>query len=122
MEYYAEPFKIKSVEPLRILTREQRAQKIRQAGHNLFNLHAEDVYIDLMTDSGTGAMSQRQWAALMTGDEAYAGAQSYLRLLDSCRDIFGYVLPAGAPGPRGRKGLPADPARGRQGCRQQHVF
>ncbi len=90
MEYIAEPFKIKAVEPLRILTRAQREQAIRDAGYNLFNLRAEDVYIDLMTDSGTGAMSQAQWAALMTGDEAYAGAQSYYRLMDSCRNIFGY--------------------------------
>ncbi len=90
MEYIAEPFKIKAVEPLRILTRAQREQAIRTAGYNLFNLRAEDVYIDLMTDSGTGAMSQAQWAALMTGDEAYAGAQSYYRLMDSCKDIFGY--------------------------------
>ncbi len=91
MEYIAEPFKIKAVEPLRILTRSEREQKIKEAGYNLFALRAEDVYIDLMTDSGTGAMSQHQWAALMTGDEAYAGAQSYYRLMDSCKDIFGYT-------------------------------
>lgn len=91
MDYIAEPFKIKAVEPLRILTREERQEKIVAAGYNLFSLRAEDVYIDLMTDSGTGAMSQSQWAALMTGDEAYAGAQSYYRLMDSCRDIFGYA-------------------------------
>ena len=90
MEYIAEPFKIKTVEPLRILTRAQREQNIKAAGYNLFSLRAEDVYIDLMTDSGTGAMSQHQWAAMMTGDEAYAGAQSYYRLMDSCKDIFGY--------------------------------
>ena len=90
MDYIAEPFKIKVVEPLRILTKEERLQRIKEAGYNLFNLRSEYVYIDLMTDSGTGAMSQHQWAAMMTGDEAYAGAQSYLRLLDSCRDIFGY--------------------------------
>ncbi len=92
MDYIAEPFKIKAVEPLRILTKEERVQKIVAAGYNLFSLRAEDVYIDLMTDSGTGAMSQSQWAALMTGDEAYAGAQSYYRLMDSCRDIFGYAF------------------------------
>jgi tryptophanase len=92
MEYIAEPFKIKAVEPLRILTREERLSKIKEAGYNLFNLHAKDVYIDLMTDSGTGAMSQSQWAAMMTGDEAYAGAQSYIRLRDRCREIFGYAF------------------------------
>ncbi|MBN1777293.1 MAG: tryptophanase [Clostridiales bacterium] len=92
MEYIAEPFKIKSVEPLKILSREERERRIREEGYNLFNLRAEYVYIDLMTDSGTGAMSQRQWAAMMTGDEAYAGAQSYLRLRETCRNIFGYAF------------------------------
>ncbi len=67
MDYIAEPFKIKTVEPLKLLTRTQREQSINAAGYNLFNLRAEDVYIDLMTDSGTGAMSQKQWAAIMTG-------------------------------------------------------
>lgn len=92
MDYIAEPFKIKSVEPLTILSREEREKRIREEGYNLFNLRAEYVYIDLMTDSGTGAMSQHQWAAMMTGDEAYAGAQSYLRLREVCRDIFGYAF------------------------------
>ena len=92
MEYIAEPFKIKSVEPLTILSREEREKRIKEEGYNLFNLRAEYVYIDLMTDSGTGAMSQHQWAAMMTGDEAYAGAQSYLRLREVCRDIFGYAF------------------------------
>ena len=91
MDYIAEPFKIKAVEPLKILTRSEREQKIKAAGYNLFSVRAEDVYIDLMTDSGTGAMSQNQWAAMMTGDEAYAGAQSYYRLMDACQEIFGYA-------------------------------
>ncbi|HPJ01448.1 MAG TPA: tryptophanase [Candidatus Limiplasma sp.] len=91
MDYIAEPFKIKAVEPLKVLTRSEREQKIKAAGYNLFSVRAEDVYIDLMTDSGTGAMSQHQWAAIMTGDEAYAGAQSYYRLMDACQEIFGYA-------------------------------
>jgi tryptophanase len=90
MDYIAEPFKIKMVEPLKILTREERQFKIAQANYNLFALRSDDVYIDLMTDSGTGAMSQYQWAAMMTGDEAYAGASSYYHLMDACQDIFGY--------------------------------
>ena len=92
MDYIAEPFKIKAVEPLKILTRAQREQKIKDAGYNLFSLPARDVYIDLMTDSGTGAMSQNQWAAIMTGDEAYAGADSYYHLMDACKEIFGYTF------------------------------
>lgn len=90
--YIAEPFKIKSIEPVRILTREERENAIRTANYNVFGLRSEDVYIDLLTDSGTNAMSQEQWAAVMTGDEAYAGASSYFHLMDTCADIFaGYA-------------------------------
>ena len=89
-KYVPEPFRIKSVEPIKILTREQREQKIKAAKYNLFNLRGEDCYIDLLTDSGTNAMSQNQWAAIMMGDEAYAGANSYFNLVKAGQDIFGY--------------------------------
>ncbi len=89
-KYIPEPFRIKSVEPLKILTREEREAKIKEAHYNLFNLRSEDVYIDLLTDSGTAAMSSAQWAGVMQGDESYAGAKSYYKLLDACKDIFGY--------------------------------
>ncbi|MDR1832405.1 MAG: tryptophanase [Fusobacteriaceae bacterium] len=89
-KYVAEPFRIKMVEPIKMLTREEREEKIRKAHYNLFNIEGKDVYIDLLTDSGTNAMSSHQWSALMLGDEAYAGASSYFRLMDAARDIFGY--------------------------------
>jgi tryptophanase len=90
-----EPFRIKSVEPIRWTTREEREQLLRAAYFNLFLLPAEDVLIDLLTDSGTGAMSTRQWAAVMEGDESYAGSKSYDHFRNSIQDIFGYrhVIP-----------------------------
>src|SRR5208337_3351058 len=85
-----EPFKIKTVEPIRWTTRGEREQLLRAAHHNLFLLPAEDVLIDLLTDSGTGAMSSRQWAAIMMGDESYAGARSFYRLQEVIQRLTGY--------------------------------
>ncbi|MBN2489473.1 MAG: tryptophanase [Planctomycetes bacterium] len=95
-----EPFRIKSVEPLRRTTREERREILRQAKYNLFNVHARDVLIDLLTDSGTAAMSNRQWAALMLGDESYAGSESYYRLKAAVDRLTG--LPHLVPTHQGR--------------------
>jgi len=85
-----EPFRIKMVEPIHLISEEKREIAMLEAGYNLFALRAEDVFIDLLTDSGTGAMSQHQWAAIMEGDESYAGARSYQRLSEVMKDIFGF--------------------------------
>ncbi|HXQ64629.1 MAG TPA: tryptophanase, partial [Steroidobacteraceae bacterium] len=90
-----EPFRIHSVEPLRLTTEDERRAALASAGMNLFGLHAADVLIDLLTDSGTGAMSRDQWAAIQHGDESYAGSPSWFRFLDAVRTLFPFehVIP-----------------------------
>lgn len=92
---WAEPYKVKMVEEIYQSTREQREKWIEEEGNNLFNLASDRVFIDLLTDSGTGAMSDRQWAEIMMGDESYAGSQSYLKLREVVRNTLGfpYFLP-----------------------------
>lgn len=92
---FAESWKIKMIEPIRKSTREEREQWMKEAHYNVFQLNADQVYIDLLTDSGTGAMSDRQWSAMMLGDESYAGASSFFNMKDAITRITGfeYVLP-----------------------------
>ena len=87
---FAESYKIKVVEPLRRSTRKEREQWIKDANYNLFNLRSEQVFVDLLTDSGTGAMSHFQWAEMMLGDESYAGASSYYKMKDAIKTITGF--------------------------------
>ena len=95
MDTIIEPFRIKSVEPIQLTSRAERERLIRDAHYNLFNLHADDVIIDLLTDSGTSAMSAAQWAGLMQGDESYAGSPSYFRFEEAVKDLmpFEHVVP-----------------------------
>src|SRR3972149_5019243 len=135
-----EPFRIHSVEPLRFLTEEERGAKVREAGYNLFNLHADDVLIDLLTDSGTGAMSRDQWAAIQRGDESYAGSPSWFVFLEAVQELFPFrhVIPPhhphcpphrrqrGSPGrgarpprdPRGPRASDDPPVQGQHGPRR----
>jgi tyrosine phenol-lyase len=95
MRFPAEPFRIKVVEPLRRVSREERERLIRDAGLNIFAVPADSIYVDLLTDSGTSAMSDNQWAGLMMGDESYAGSRNFFHLVETVRSIFGYrhVIP-----------------------------
>ena len=100
MKTIIEPFKIKSVEPIYFTTREQRVEILKKAFHNPFLIHADDVLIDLLTDSGTSAMSSAQWAGIMIGDESYAGSKSFFKFEQAIEDVTG--MPIVIPTHQGR--------------------
>jgi tryptophanase len=99
-ELHPEPWRVKVVEPIRCIDRPAREERLRRAGYNVFGIASEDIYIDLLTDSGTSAMSDAQWSGLMRGDESYAGGRNYFRFEQTIRDIFG--LPQVIPTHQGR--------------------
>lgn len=90
MDHFAEPYRIKVIEPINLISREERERKIQEAYFNVFNLKSEKIFIDLLTDSGTSAMSDNQWAGMMLGDESYAQCRNYDNFVDTLRDVFGF--------------------------------